>query len=425
MKGKKGSYDVIIAGAGPAGLLLGRELSKKHSVLILEAKRAGQTNKNWMTYQDRWEKAGLPASLIQNRFGHWHMQMQYPGRSSEYIIEDSFICFDEHDFLVHLAREFRKNKGVLLERTPFETLRREGDGVIINEAYRARLFIDCSGIHSPLLKRLCPTDPPIFINCYAYIAKFSKGNGTNFYCIFKNKADEPYSVFGYTQVSSHHAQLQFLRYSRTPEDPDQYAKDFKAALKRFSIPPHRIVEYKKGSYPSGVIKKVCLDNIFFFGDAGFYSPGYNGMGFNEILRHHRRVSHHLSSCLHRGRLTASDLCLPADRSIQINDLFFQLVGLTLGNLSPEIIDGILKAMSESPAHTRQAIMRNTLSGAEIVSLVFLTLSKINKAQLLSAIAHSDLKHVVRASSQLLRHVIDEEAGARVFRLPKSKAKDMY
>lgn len=50
------SYDVIIIGAGPAGLLLSKELSKKYSVLVLEKNKVGDTNKNWLTYEDRWNK---------------------------------------------------------------------------------------------------------------------------------------------------------------------------------------------------------------------------------------------------------------------------------------------------------------------------------------------------------------------------------
>lgn len=36
---KENFYDAIIIGAGPAGLLLGNELSKKHKVLIIEKKK--------------------------------------------------------------------------------------------------------------------------------------------------------------------------------------------------------------------------------------------------------------------------------------------------------------------------------------------------------------------------------------------------
>ena len=46
------SFDVIIVGAGPAGLLLAKELSKKHKVIILEKNKIGDTNKSWVSYKD-------------------------------------------------------------------------------------------------------------------------------------------------------------------------------------------------------------------------------------------------------------------------------------------------------------------------------------------------------------------------------------
>ena len=62
------NFDCIIIGAGPAGLLLAKELSKKHKVLVLEKNNIGETNKNWLTYKDRWLKEKFPLNLIKNEF---------------------------------------------------------------------------------------------------------------------------------------------------------------------------------------------------------------------------------------------------------------------------------------------------------------------------------------------------------------------
>jgi flavin-dependent dehydrogenase len=38
-------FDVIIVGAGPAGLSIGSELSKNHKILVIEKNKIGETNK--------------------------------------------------------------------------------------------------------------------------------------------------------------------------------------------------------------------------------------------------------------------------------------------------------------------------------------------------------------------------------------------
>ena len=97
-------YDVVIGGAGPAGLLLGKELSKGNRVLILERGRVGETDKNWMTFGDRWAREGFPKEFIENTFNEWHMQLRYgEDLRNEYVIKDNFICFNEHKFIKYLA----------------------------------------------------------------------------------------------------------------------------------------------------------------------------------------------------------------------------------------------------------------------------------------------------------------------------------
>ena len=53
------SYDVIIIGAGLAGLSLGSELSKKHNVLVIEKGQIKKEHKTWTTEESIIKDAGL------------------------------------------------------------------------------------------------------------------------------------------------------------------------------------------------------------------------------------------------------------------------------------------------------------------------------------------------------------------------------
>ena len=64
-------------------MLLGKELSKKHRVLIIEKKKIGETNKNWVTYKDRWFKEKFPSSFIENEFKEWYVQMKHRKKENQ------------------------------------------------------------------------------------------------------------------------------------------------------------------------------------------------------------------------------------------------------------------------------------------------------------------------------------------------------
>ncbi|MEM4755910.1 MAG: FAD-dependent monooxygenase [Candidatus Woesearchaeota archaeon] len=88
-------YDVIIAGAGPAGLMLAKELSKKQTVLVLEKGELGKTNKSWLTYEDRWKKEKFPKTYITNTFNRWHFPIPFCGDDVEFYADDRFVVIDE------------------------------------------------------------------------------------------------------------------------------------------------------------------------------------------------------------------------------------------------------------------------------------------------------------------------------------------
>ena len=57
-------YDIIIAGAGPAGMSAAVELSKHFKVLILEKQKPGTTQSTWYSYEDRAKKYQLEDAVV-------------------------------------------------------------------------------------------------------------------------------------------------------------------------------------------------------------------------------------------------------------------------------------------------------------------------------------------------------------------------
>jgi flavin-dependent dehydrogenase len=418
-------FDCIVIGAGPAGLLLAKELSKKHKVLILEKNRIGDTNKNWVTYKDRWLTNKFPKSLIENEFNKDYVQMKHGQITNQYILNDSFICFNEHKFLRYLANISARLGCVIKESSPYKSFIRKKDKLIVNNMYTTNLLIDCAGIDSPIVKKYRLIDIPIYINCYAYIAEFDKLENKNYYCFYRKKNKNHYSAFGFTKTASKLAQLQYFKYSNNKPDTKKYEVEMSDAQKDFNIPNHKLVELKVASYPTGLLKKRELDNIFLFGDAGFYSPSLNGMGFNEILRQYRKVSKHISSCISNNAFSEKELKIPDDIADDVNNLLFRFLGLIFNDIPPKILDQFFTLIKKLPDSDIRRIMRNDVTDKEAIRIFKFIFENINLGELIRVMKKHHIKYILKTLYELDKDILTEEIHNLIFKHHKIRIQDMY
>ena len=418
-------FDCIIIGAGPAGLLLAKELSQKHKVLILEKNKSGETNKNWATYKDRWFKEKFPKSFIENEFKQWFVQVKQEEHTNQLTIKDDFICFNEHKFLKYLDNLSLKQGCIIKYSTSFKSLKRKNGKLIINDIYQTNLLIDCSGINSLILKKYNLIDLPIYINCFAYIGEFDQVPNKNYYCFYKNKNRNNYSLFGFTKIAPKLAQLQYFKYSDNKPDFKKYKREMSDALKDFNIPKHKSIELKIASYPTGILKKRELDNIFLFGDAGFYSPSLNGMGFNEILRQYKKVAKHLSYCINNNQFSENELKMPDNIADDINNLLFLFLGLIINDIPPKILDEMFTQLKKLPESDIRRLMRNGVTDKEVIQIFKLFFENINIGELIKATQKHHVKYILKTLYELDRDILTEEIHNLLFKHHKIKIKDMY
>ena len=418
-------FDCIIVGAGPAGLLLAKELSKRHKVLILEKNKIGETNKNWATYKDRWFKEKFPKSFIENEFKEWFIQMKYGEYTNQLIVKDDFICFNEHKFLKYLNNLSLKQGCIIKYSTPFKSFKRKNGKLIINNLYSTNLLIDCSGVNSLILKKYDLIDLPIYINCFAYIGEFNQVPNKNYYCFYRNKNRNHYSLFGFTKLAPKLAQLQYFKYSNNKPDFKKYKRDMLNAQKDFSIPKHKLIELKIASYPTGILKKRELDNIFLFGDTGFYAPPLNGMGFNEILRQYKQVAKHLSYCINNNIFSENELKMPDDIADNVNNLLFRFLGLIINDIPPKILDEMFTQLKKLPESDLRRIMRNDVTDKEVIQIFKLFFEYIDLGELIKIVRKNHLKYILKTLYKLDKDILTEEIHNLFFKHHKIRIKDMY
>lgn len=353
-------FDIIIVGAGPAGLLLAHELGKKHDILVLERGSIGTTRSSWITYEDRWEKLGFPKKLITNKFKEWHNVAVHDGVQADFVNRDSFICVDEHGFLKYLAA----NANVQIhEHEPLESYV-VNNGVVVNGMYQCKLLVDCSGIGSVVARNENLVELAVYLNLRGCIVRFSSLKNRTYYKVLE-KAGSNFSMFGCTKVAPRTAFLVLFEYSTQQRSPGSF--EDVAATEGYS--DFEMVERKGGSYPTGVLKQRSLDHIYLFGDAGFYCPFFTGMGFNEILRQHKHVANHLDACLAANTLDARSLDIPLEVAQQADNLFLQLFGVLFNYAPPDVVVQGFERMSKIPPQYVRHMMRNTLSQKDIFHLL--------------------------------------------------------
>jgi hypothetical protein len=342
-------------------------------------------------------------------------------------MKDKYICFDEHKFLLSMANIVKNNGGIILEKTPFLDYERKGKNLIINKKFETQLLVDCTGIHSPIIQKHALIKLPLYINCYSYIAEFDKVKNEVYYRFYKrdNDDEKEYLIFSLTKVAPKKALLLFCTYTDDKVDPKKYKTDFNKALKKYNIPQHKILEWKIGSYPSGLLKSTALDNIFLFGDAGFYSPSFNGMGFNEILRQYHRVAKHLNECIKNNKYSKKFLMMPQNIAIDINNLIFRFLALINNDISVEMMNKMFDFGKNLTAKDVKAVMRNDVTDREAIKLLKKIVTKIGAGELIKCLSKEHLINIVKTMIELEIDIFSEEFHNLMDKKHKIKIKDMY
>lgn len=370
--------DVVIAGAGVAGLLLASELSRECRVVVLEQAPRLPVTKYWLT------SAG---SLAAN-----------PGLrgcvASLYDAMD-FIAYDETRARVGGPYVFW-NTGLLLQhlldlaqaqgaRVLFEhallTYRlRQGRVIVSTSAgeVRARLLVDCMGYASPIVsaKRVvqflgffvlqghevvlnsdvCPValHNPLLQSRPTYFELFPASDGTGVAAMI-------------TPTSTLHGK-------------STLARDLRTVL---GMEPYRHLAVEKpggrrlfGIIPVGLPRRLALDRVYFFGEAGQVNPPTSATGLTRMLYTYRETARRLLGLLGEDDLSASALSRAAvpgmtrlHRLFQ-TVLFERLLGFTsddfrelvleLDRQPDELVNGLIFAETSLLAHPRallQAVLR--------------------------------------------------------------------
>lgn len=303
------SYDVIVLGAGIAGLLIGAELSKQARVLVLEKESAVPRSKYWLTSAE---------SLEVNPELRPCLDRICP--SMDLIAHDltlhrcagAFPLWNTGKLVDRLARRICE-RGELRLGAKFHSYRHVANGVEVfagPATVHGRLVIDCMGHASPIVAAKSLLEVKgyyLLLNAVVPLAReFPE------IALYNLALASRPSFFEAFYTSDGHAHVAIIAPSRTPVFTRPLRDDLLFALNQSSYAENFVVDEKRlslsrGVVPVGRMRTRALDRVVFFGEAGQTNPASSSTTLTRILLCHKGFASALAALLEADRLTARDL----------------------------------------------------------------------------------------------------------------------
>lgn len=302
--------DVAICGAGISGLLMASELSKAHSVVVLErARRAQCSNKFWLTRRECLEKNPSLAACVDSE---WHALDFIANNRSKFTVTGEYVLWDTKKLESHLIETIEASGSRILYQHRFYGYDYTDSHILAyanSGTFRASILIDCMGYSSPLvgscrtvrilgyqhlfgrtmqLKRAInpvAADNVLLSGSPSFLEVFPKSDGT--------------------------ANVVLIAPAATAQSPNKLSSDFEfiVSASHYSdvLAPLADTSPLYGVVPIGIVRKRALRRILFYGEAGQTHPAASCTCLNKLLLGFREAASRVSQRIESGQLSASDL----------------------------------------------------------------------------------------------------------------------
>jgi flavin-dependent dehydrogenase len=276
-------YDVIVAGAGPAGLSAAAELSRKGiKTLLIEKGKIGETDNTWACFADQIKERNLEKAV--STFIDKEIFSAYlVGKSTKHY---NMGVFDQKRLLSLLWKRINKKNCKLIENCrfiSFDYLQKK-EGIIINTTkgkYAAKLLIDAAGYKSPTNLAFGLQKNIFLWQCIAYeIKSFREFNEVLW--------DFPFHAykkvnFWIDKISKTRYSIGLMCFTKDVTGWKILRSYLKEYMKIKDIKPKEIIKERKGIIAMNNFEKPYNDNILRVGNAASHASPDAGYGLINAI----------------------------------------------------------------------------------------------------------------------------------------------
>lgn len=321
-------YEIIILGAGISGLMLGAELSKRHSVLIVEKEGEIPNTKYWLTNSECAERSPNLANCIDSTYNTLDF-VAYEGTS--YRCCGKYLLWDSNRVIQELTAQIANNGSRIAIASRFYSYKQHHDHISIdvNDAvYTSQILIDCMGYSSPLIYANNILQVKGYYLIHGATVKLKRDIQPIAFHNFMINANPSYLEVFPTSNNCAHAVL--IKPVSSISSQHSLIDDFQFLITRSRYSSYFesdcISRALGGIVPVGILKTKALNRIFFYGEAGQINPAASGTCFTILLNTYSKVADFLSNQLNMNALTQKDL---NDGAPPIYDKYMQKMQLNL------------------------------------------------------------------------------------------------
>jgi len=409
-------YDAIILGGGPAGLCLGSKLSKDHEILIIEKDKIGRTTKAWTSERNIVTKSGfgrfISASFKKSYIKGFNVDKAY--------VDDDFVSVDESGLLRYLCRKVVENGSVIKEKCEFARIIRKSDctrdnRIVIKTTkghFSCRLLIDCTGINSKITKKYKIYERVFYLPVYGGIYNLTLKDED--VCLIDAIIKVfPLKLLEFFPVSKKSIVFYTFQYLKNKKDPFMLRKDH-----IFNVKNCLIKEKMKGIRPSkeiygiipvGMMKKHCVNNIFFFGDTCLIGAPLIGTGFTNILQHYKKYARHISNCLKNDTLSEKELEYRFSETELINRNFQSIIGSLFLHIRQDEYDLIVEILNSLPNRIILRLLFLRLKVPDYNVIVRKIINEIGLKRLARVLPKEEYMFLTIEASKIMEEIAIEEA----------------